>query len=407
MTTMDAIEQLLGRWDERLRRIDDNLLALEGDPSYAMVAVPGGRERFDGRSRQRVAGALESIDTLFADQLRLQRVVEQAHAAVAAARRSRWGRDEHIAQAEALLLGPSLTRPVGPTPLDQRSLLDGTTRGYAVTPDALLSEMTRRFAEARDALVEVAAAWQLHEPAMNRIEQRLSRLDEVATRLGVGPGGIDGLVALRSEVARVHARVARDPLDAPAAFEAQLVTRFVLVESAAMAAEARWRHATEALAGVARSLDGLGARHAAVATQWRALRESTELGTAAAAIVPAASDLAGLVATLDRWRAPGGWQQVAGEVAGWQREVRAFVERLDRAAARGAALTAAGDDLGGRLAARRAQLAALRGRGVELPAGLEAWADEVQALLGRRPRALGRAAARLDALERALAARAR
>src|SRR5262245_18886223 len=67
------IDQLLTAWDERLRRVADNLLALEGDTTYRALSGAGGvrRVKLAGVTRERVEPAIEGLEALFERRARL------------------------------------------------------------------------------------------------------------------------------------------------------------------------------------------------------------------------------------------------------------------------------------------------------------------------------------------------
>ncbi len=166
MLPLEVIDQMLSAWDERLRRVDENLLALDSDPAYQMVAGPTGRDRYDGGSRQQISEALEELSSLFSDLEKLREVIEQARGVRASLKGLLWGKDEKIAQIEGLLMGPSITRGVEQKPIERRSLLDEGSRARAIAPEALLAEMVSRYEASRDALLSVWRAWQSVEPAV-------------------------------------------------------------------------------------------------------------------------------------------------------------------------------------------------------------------------------------------------
>ena len=54
----DSIDRLLAEWEERLRRVDESLLALEAEPTYQMLA-PRAQTRapLEGETRRGVGPA--------------------------------------------------------------------------------------------------------------------------------------------------------------------------------------------------------------------------------------------------------------------------------------------------------------------------------------------------------------
>lgn len=402
---LEAIDRLLSAWDERLARIDENLVALDSDPAYQMVSGTTGRDRYDGRSRQLVSEALDELATLFSDLERLRAVIDQARAVRASLKGMLWGKDEKSAQIEALLLGASVSRGVELRPLERRSLLDEGPRARAISPEALLAEMVRRYEAARDALLSVWRAWQALEPAVQRIEEQLRSIDEGVARLGLAATSVDGLVALRAEVARARSQAARDPLGTRSDFDARLTPRFQILRGTLANLETRRQQTSQTLASAEHDLLALHQLHRDAAARWDQLAASVELGPAALALLPPAADFDSLDAALAELKAPGGFQRM--EILDtWRPRLESMRERLTRADRRARALLAAGADLQGRLSARRAQVASLTARGQAPAPAVARCLDEVAALLGSRPAALGRAASRLEQVDRALALRA-
>ena len=78
-TTLDQIDELLLAWDERLRRMDENLVALESEAIYQILAGKAGkRTALEGLTKQRVGPALDAVTELFENRERLTAIVETA-----------------------------------------------------------------------------------------------------------------------------------------------------------------------------------------------------------------------------------------------------------------------------------------------------------------------------------------
>ncbi len=399
--SLDTIDQLLQAWDERLQRIDENLLALEADPAYQMLIGPGERSRYDGASARRLRETQQELAALFADQGRLRGVIEQARALREGVRSKLWGKDEKLLTIEGLLVGPSVPRGHEPHPLERRSLLDEAPHERSIAPEALLFEMAQRFELARDALLSVWRAWQALEPAVLRVEQRLLAVDEAVARLGLAPGAIEGLVGLRTEVSRLRTQAARDPLGASPDLEARLAPRFQIVEGTLAGLAPR----QQKIAGQARrfqeQLVALEQLHREATGRWRLARERLALGPAAATLALPSGALTALAAALEALQAPGGWA-TPGAIDRWSTEAEALRQQLVRLDQQARALLAAEPELTGRLAARRAQLASYRARGVRIPAEVDRCLQQIEEALGQRPLPVGRAASLMDLLDRAM-----
>ena len=64
--TLDAVDQRLAAWAERLVRMNDNLLALEAEPTFQMLSgTAGTRAPLDGITATRVSPALDALAELF------------------------------------------------------------------------------------------------------------------------------------------------------------------------------------------------------------------------------------------------------------------------------------------------------------------------------------------------------
>ena len=78
-TPLEQIDLLLAAWDERLRRMDENLVALESEAIYQMLAGKAGkRAALEGVTRERVDPALDAVTELFENRERLTAVVAKA-----------------------------------------------------------------------------------------------------------------------------------------------------------------------------------------------------------------------------------------------------------------------------------------------------------------------------------------
>ena len=69
-----AIDDLLAQWEEHLRRVDENLLALEGEPTYQMLSGA----TLDGQTKRVVEPALEALRNVFEQRGKLTSVIDRA-----------------------------------------------------------------------------------------------------------------------------------------------------------------------------------------------------------------------------------------------------------------------------------------------------------------------------------------
>ncbi|HSY24282.1 MAG TPA: hypothetical protein VK841_19275 [Polyangiaceae bacterium] len=405
--TLDEIDQRLLAWDECLRRIDENLIALEGDPTYQVLTSPA-RTTLEGRTAERVTAALDAVQQLFEAREKLTNVLGEARAIrESLSTLSFWGTDEKVAQIVTLLTTPSIHVGAQVVPLARRNLLDKTSRDVAVDPEALVRTMTEAFERARDAIVDVGTAWNQLDPVIGGLEAEMVRLSAAARELGEGAARAE-LAPMQRELAYARERVAKDPLGALGDIESLQPRLFALRDRIGAQASLRQR-----AAGV---LARAGELRAELADAHRAARLAEtvaphEFEPAPLLGSPLAEEAIG---GLDEWRATLEQTMHAGHFGpaeiGGGRLVAAIEGALahDRAVAAGyEALVRRRNELEGRLSARRAQATVLIARGGRIPPHAMAAAQEVSDLLARRPTPVDRAAHRLEAFEQAIAAAGR
>ena len=393
MTLEDDVALMLGAWEQQLRTIDENLIALEGEPTYQMLSG-GARARLEGVTRERVVPALEAMTELFEHRERLQEVFARARALEQDA--GFWDKDDKLRQIMSLLQGPSIKLGARPTPLAQRSLLAPAATEQAVVPQELLGAMAHAFEVARDVVAAVSEAWTRLEPRLAEAEQRVERLRTDATALG--GGAVQGDLAwLAGQLAHVRTVVANDPLGVSGSFDEQLFPRILEGEAALRELATQKSRVTD---GLRDSLSLLGR---VIVTRKEAASVAERLPSELADVtLPALSDQGealGLgawreriaeVAHAGRFRAAdvglARWFDVARALLATDRSVlKAFDDALDRRA-----------ELHGRLSARHAQLRALAARGVAGTGDLDALATCASRLLKARPTELEAAARAVD-----------
>ena len=227
--SVEEIDRVLAWWDERLRRIDESLLALEAEPTYQLLAPRSSpRATMEGETLRLVGPALDALGELFEHRGRLTEVLERAQA-VRASMSSFWGNDDREREILALLEGPSIELPPEATPLARRALLDLGSRDVRVVPGQLLEAMSAAFQRARDAVVTVQQAWDRVEPAMASVERKLQDARSSATSLGIEGAVREELGQIEAELETARTRVARDPLGASGDIAARLEPRIAAV----------------------------------------------------------------------------------------------------------------------------------------------------------------------------------
>ncbi len=219
--SIDDIDRSLAAWQARLQRIDDNLVALETNPS-CMLLERAGESGLEGATQARVVPALAAMRELFAQRTLLDDVLNRA-AELRKSLNRVWPGDS-LQEIERLLLGPSIALPPVETPMARRGLLDAAETTSTISPDQLLGAMVASFEQARDA---VAAGRRGVGPAHPRSRARATaeadRLQQVASRAGTGR--LRALAAIRAQLEAVRAQIARDPLGAAGALATDVAGR--------------------------------------------------------------------------------------------------------------------------------------------------------------------------------------
>src|SRR5262249_38675364 len=107
---IEQIDLLLAAWDERLRRMDENLVALESEAIYQILAGKAGkRPTREGVTKARVGPALDAVTELFENRERLSAVVAKAREVRGSISMvTFWENDDKIAEIFRLLRGTSI-----------------------------------------------------------------------------------------------------------------------------------------------------------------------------------------------------------------------------------------------------------------------------------------------------------
>jgi hypothetical protein len=414
-TPLEQIDLLLAAWDERLRRMDENLVALESEAIYQILAGKAGkRPALEGVTRQRVHPALDAVTELFENRERLAAVVNKARgirASISAL--TFWDTDEKIAEIDKLLRGPSIELGPRVIALSQRNLLDRSHHDVILEPERLLGDMVHAFEAARTVLLDVSRAWESLDPAMTGIERDMTALRALAAELH--PPGKEGepakagdeLAVAEAELAALRARVQKDPLGVDEGVARGIVPRLTALRTrldAELAARTRVLAALDVARATRRRIDEV---------HERALARDAELAREIEGRpdLPRPLDQA-LLEGLDQWL-----HKIEGTIEGrrwspaevglgrWQATAEHYRAVDEEAAGRAEAVLGLRGELSGRLSARRAQAAALAGRGHALEPAAEARAREADELLRRRPTPIAEAARAVEQYEAAVVAR--
>lgn len=411
------IDELLLAWDERLRRMNENLVALESEAVYQVLAGKAGRRAaLEGVTKDRVGPALDAVTELFEDRERLGAVVDEAkelRAAMSAL--AFWANDDKMAEIERLLCGPSIALGQQVVALSDRNLLDQGSRDILIEPEQLLAQMVERFERARTTLVAVSGAWASLDAEVARIEEELTSQRALAAELCPGTGEPvtepQELAFVEAELPRLRGRLVKDPLGAQGVVERQLLPRLSASRrrlEGELAARERARGALDDARALHRRLVEEHARAVRLLGEARA-----ELDGPSVRGLPSAID-GGLLLGLEEWL-----HKLEGTVEArrfgpadvglgrFRESVLAQRETDVRAAAEAEALLARRGELMGRLSARRAQAAALARRGIVVDPAAEVHARGAEALLRRRPVPIDLAARAVERYEAAVVTAAR
>ncbi len=408
--TIEAVDALLSAWETRLQRVDANLIALEGDATYQRLAgVAGRRAPLVGLTAERALPALDAVTELFHQREQLGEIVARARATRASiSALTFWDRDEKLALVVRLLRTPSIEVGVHTTPRAELGLLDEAERELRVEPEVLLAGMVAAFDRARDVLLLVTRAAVALGPMIEAIEREIQALRALSTRLGDGA---------RAEIDEASQRlrelgvlVQQDPLGWVARREKPSIPGLVALRARLDAEAAAAERVAATLDRARAQRVALGALHARAVASFAAASRAIddEAGTLARPLDE--GQLGGLDAWLDKLTATVVAHRITAAEVGLARfgeTVEGYAEHDQRAADQADAAIGARAELEGRLAARRAQAAALAARAGVDPAPIEARARDAERLLRARPIPLARARRAVEAYEAAVLALSR
>jgi hypothetical protein len=401
VTNEAEVDLLIASWEERLARVDENLIALESEPTYQILSGRGGQKAtLEGITKQRVLPALEALGQLFEQRERLTEVV--ARARDIRENVGFWDKEQKLKEIQQLFYGPSIKMGAAPTPLSRRNLLDPASNDVNVVPEQLLFAMSNAYQVARDAVTEVSQAWARLEPFLEGVERDLASLTAAAKQLGDAQAAPE-IEWLEAELVRVRVFVATDPLGVAAGVEAALTPRLAQLRrrlDEQRATKARvMRALEEAVAFETECARVHAAAKEARASAWKEVSHAD--------VPPPVDDE--LVAGLAGWRGKLEATALAGRfgpadvgLARWNETARGFVDKDRAVGAALGTLLRQRTELMGRLSARRAQVAALVAKGARVDPDLAERGKAAEALLKARPTALSDAAKAVEAFEAAV-----
>lgn len=393
--TLETVDAVLCEWQERLRLVDESLLALEADPTYQMLA-PGSPAGWivEGETRRLVEPALDALRELFEQRGKLTGVLDQARDVRSSmSGLAFWGNEEKERRIMELLHGPSIELEIEMTPLARRALLDPGARDVRIVPQQLLAAMATAFEGARDVVVAVQRAWESLEPSLASMGRRLADAREAAESLGVEAAVRDDLAVLDRDLEAMRVGVARDPLGTSADVAQRLAPRIDGLTGRLDVLRALRGRVHGGLASARELHDAVREAHAGARDAVDRMPAEVEGASA-----PGTPTDAGLIEGLAPWlrkieeaSLAGRWQAAEVGLARWRDAAREYLDHDAKIARALAAVLARRDELSGRLSARRAQAAALVARGASLDPSAEPAARDAEALLARRPTPLAKA----------------
>ncbi len=204
------LDRLLVEWVSRLERIDENLFALEEEPTYRAMMHRPTYARLTGETRALVDRTTATLAELFVERDHLRRVLDEARETRAEI--GFFADDAKIEALRRLLYGASIVLERRPTTLTTRTLLGSAAIEDTVTPSALVTRMAASFEKARRDIAEIAIAWREVESELTGLEERSASLGEQAAKLSAPE--LTSVTDLRAEVARLRAAVIIDPMAA-------------------------------------------------------------------------------------------------------------------------------------------------------------------------------------------------
>jgi hypothetical protein len=334
--TIEAVDLRIRSLTSTVEDSAEGLLALELDPTRQLLE----KSTLEGAT----AAAWASTSSALIQAWEAQAALEDHVHRVGDLRgsRTRVGRDR-LRELEALVDGRVLAAPSSP----------GVRRSAA----ELLSSSAAAVEDARRFVARVAEVWDALVPRLTTANATLRACAELRDELGATPG--DDVTETRTELARVTAAVAADPLavtaesvDALEAAVAAVRARVEGLRDFRADSEARLERARHLLAAVRRADSEARAAHAA------ALEKIAGPGVPVPMPLPA--DLAGELDDAAGLARSGAWAEADDAVSRWHARATAVHDAARQVEAANLAPIAVRDELRRRLDAYRSKASRLR-----------------------------------------------
>jgi hypothetical protein len=220
--TIEEIDQLLADWKQKIDLVGQNLIDLHGVSTYQRLAGLSGFPKLEltGVTQARVTPALEAMNELFQHFDLLAKTIDKA-LALRKQLSPLWISEQKIREIEHILTGASIHLAVVQIPLAQRGLLSAAVTANAIAPVQLLAAMTNAFDIAKNAVLEVDAAWLRLESAIAASEAEIVSLEKLAVSLG--QGNFAQLSLARQKIIALGGKIERDPLGVSSEFDGEII----------------------------------------------------------------------------------------------------------------------------------------------------------------------------------------
>jgi chromosome segregation ATPase len=399
------VDRALAEWRSRLEVVDDNLRELDDEPTLRKLEGRPGVPAvvLEGATAARVGPALRSLRDVWAYRDRLADAIDRAQELRKSVVLKPWAEGKQMQAIDDLLNGPSITlQSAKTTPLALRSLMTSAQERNMVTPASLLRAMESSFADARDAVFAVDAAWDKLLPSLVKIGRELEALRTRAATLGLDVDADADQLACTLDGLRRQAEC--DPLGALESSAADLEPRLALLRARIDALEHNRASVQADLANAETMLERLESTNAAAADVQRRcqaeIRDPRGLRPAldAGHIEGLRPWLATLRATADK----GNWSAARVGLDRWLASAADYLATAEAARAANSAPLEQRDQLAGLLSARRAQSEDLARRAMYLDPEVEEAARQAKALLAEVPCRLAEAEAQVTRFDAAV-----
>jgi hypothetical protein len=404
MRNFGDVDHALQEWRARLQVVDDNLRELDDEPTLQKLegrpGVPA--VNLEGQTAARVGPALRSLRDVWAYRDRLADAIE-IRKSVHLVFLKPWSEGKQMQAIDDLLNGPSITlQSATTTPLALRSLMTSAQARNTLTPASLLQAMESSFADARDAVFAVDAAWTRLLPSLVQIGRELDALLVRASALGLNVDAeADRLAGVLDGLRR---QAECDPLRAVGSATSDLEPQLAALRARISAVEQTRASVRTDVATAETLLAKLqttnAAAHDALLRCQAEIRDPLGLQPALdeGHVEGLAPWLATLRATVDK----DNWSAARVGLDRWLATANDYLAAAEAARVANSALAEKRDQLAGLLSARRAQAEDLARRGIYLPPEAEEAARQAKALLGQRPCSLADAEVQLTRFDAAV-----